>query len=342
MKKRTSIHTIAKELDLSATTISFIINGKAKEKRISEEVTNRVQAYLQEIDYKPNLVAKSLRTGKTNIIGMLMEDISDPFFSSIARGVEEGFSEKGYKLFFTSTKNKKENAISILQILKEHQVDAYIIAPTPGLEEAVSELMVAGKPVVLFDRYFPSIKTNNILIDNKAGAYEGTQTLFRNQYKNIAFVTLASDQIQMMDRYFGYLQSIRENKQAEEIKLEIPYNLNVDGTAKLVKSFLKKNKHVGAILFATNYLAIGGLHAIKELGIHIPNEMGVVGFDDNTNFSLFSPSISAVAQPVKGIADKIVETLYSLLDENGAPGHPLSIVLPVSLIQRESSIPNKK
>ena len=140
---------MARELNLSATTISFVINGKAAEKRISNDVKERVLAYVKETGYQTNMVAKSLRTGKTKIIGMLVEDISDPFFSSIARVVEEKAYKLGYKIFNSSTENDTIRARDLIKVFRERQVDGYIIAPSPGIEEEIQQLVDDNFPVVL-------------------------------------------------------------------------------------------------------------------------------------------------------------------------------------------------
>jgi LacI family transcriptional regulator len=115
MKKKTSIHDIARALDLSATTISFVLNGKAEEKKISEDVRKKVSDYIKKVGFQPNLIAKSLRTGKTNVIGMLVEDLSDPFFSSISRGVETIAYDHKYKIFFASTENDTEKTKALIK-----------------------------------------------------------------------------------------------------------------------------------------------------------------------------------------------------------------------------------
>lgn len=339
MANKHSIHTIAKEVGLSATTVSLIINGVGKVNRISDASIKRVQDYLEEIDYKPNVLAQALRTGKTNVIGMLVEDISDPFFSAIARGVEVGMEESGYRIFFMSTKNKLDNATAKLDTLKGYKVDGYIIAPTPGLQKEVQKLLKSGKPVVLFDRYFPGIKTCNIIVDNEQGAVLGTEELIANGYKNIGFVTLVSDQIQMADRKKGYQSAIAGSLQKKCLVLEIPYNQSAAENCKMIKAFLKSHIKLDGLLFATNYLAIAGLQAIKDLALKPGRTFGVVGFDDNTNFALFTPSVSAIAQPVDLIAKSIVTEMLAALSKD-TPWAPNTKVLKTSLIRRDSSAKN--
>jgi len=339
VNKKRSIHTIAKELGISSTTISFVINGKAESRRISNSVIKRVKDHLDKVGYRPNMIAQSLRTGKTNIIGMLVEDISDPFFSAIARGIEMGIENSGYRIFYLTTKNKLSNAVSILNVLKGSGVDAFIVAPTPGLETEIELLAASDKPVVLFDRYFPELSTCNVVVDNIGGAYEGVLELNRNGYQKIAFVTLVSDLVQMLQRKEGYLKASCDAKKEYRTILEIPYNLDESEISALIKEFLLTHNEVDAILFATNYLAIAGLDALKGLGLIPGKDIGIIGFDDNSHFSLFSPSITAIAQPVSDIAKVIVEQLMDALNSDSLC-KPQTIQLPVEIIKRESSSKN--
>src|SRR5687768_4920051 len=230
MNKKTSIHDIAKQLKVSATTVSFVLNGKANEKRISENVTKRVLDFVENVGYKPNQVAKSLRTGRTNIIGMLVEDILDPFFASISRGIESIAHKHGYKIFFASTENDTEKTKALINVFRERQVDGYIIAPPSGIEREIKDLMEDNVPVILFDRYLPSVSTTNVIIDNFSGASQAVKHLEKNGFANIAFITLESDQTQMQSRLQGYIKAIEESTKEPIIK-KLPYKLGNDLSA---------------------------------------------------------------------------------------------------------------
>ena len=337
MKKRISIHDVAKQLGVSSSTISFVLNGKADEMRISPAMKNKILAYVKTVGYQVNMVAKSLRTGKSKIIGMLVEDISDPFFSSIARNIEIKVHKLGYKIFFSSTENNLERAKALIKIYRDRQVDGYIIAPTPGMETDIQELLNDNCPVVLFDRYFPQLETHNIIVDNFGGAYQAVQHLIANNFRNIGLVTLDSDQTQMVNRLLGYVEAIQENQLKTYIQ-KIPYNLDVTTIKKYVKDYISQNPELDAILFATNYLAIAGLFAIHELGLSIPKNLGVIGFDDNTHFALFSPAVSAIAQPVQEISDQVINKLIQLMEPAKEQIAPTTNILPVNLIIRDSTI----
>ena len=297
--------------------------------------------YVRDTGYQPNHVAKSLRTGKSKIIGMLVEDISDPFFSSIARAIEGNAYKLGYKIFYSSTENDSEKTKALIRVLRERQVDGYIIAPPPGIEEEVRALMNDHLPVVLFDRYFPSLSTINVIVDNFSGSYEAIQHFLGNGYKRIGFVTLESEQTQMHDRLIGYTKGLNGHK-LKPCVCKISYELKQDKIVPIIKSFLEKNSGLDAVLFATNYLAVSGLEAIRQLKWSIPGDIAVIGFDDNTHFSLFSPAVTAVAQPVQEISEQVIAQLMGRLSGKEKITANKTIVLPIKLNVRESSLRTSK
>lgn len=336
MKKKLSIGDIAKHLNVSKTTVSFVLNGKAREKHISENLEKKILSYINEVGYKPNAFARGLRTGKTKIIGMLVEDISDPFFASIARMIEEEANKKGYRIIYSSTENDTERTRALIDIYRSRQVDGYIIAPPPGLEEDIQLLINDHLPVVLFDRYFPDLPTDNVVVDNFQATYNAIQLLFNNGYKNVAFVTLPSEQNQMQERLRGYQQVINERKDLAYVK-KITFH---DGHEKIVsdiEEFLKTNKRIDAVFFATNYIADAGLEAIRNLGLSIPDELGVIVFDDHNLFRLFTPSITAISQPIKEISENVINLLLNRLSSTSNPAPTGTLIIPTSLILRNSS-----
>lgn len=340
-KKKISIHDISRQLNISSATVSYVLNGKADEKRISEVLAKKILQYAEEAGYRPNAVAKSLRTGKSKTIGMLIEDISDPFFSSIARIVESIASRLGYKIFYASTEDDTIITKALIKVFRDAQVDGYIIVPPLGIEEDIQHLMDDNFPVVLFDRYFPALSTYNIVADNFGGAYQAAQHFLKQGFRHIGFVTLDSVQIQMHDRLSGYTSAISEF-QIKPCITKVPFGLKHKEIVERIASFLEGNTHLDAVIFATNYLAIGGLEAIHTMGKKVPGDIAVIGFDDNTHFSLFSPSVTAVAQPVQEISEQVIEKLIACLNAKDEPPEKGTVVLPVRLYVRESSIPLKK
>jgi LacI family transcriptional regulator len=268
---------------------------------------------------------------------MLVEDISDPFFSSVARIIEENLYSLGYKIFHSSTNNNTLRVKALLRIFRERQVDGYIIVPSPGIENDLQHLLNQSKPVILFDRYFPGLNTSNVVIDNMGGTYKAVQHLVENRFTHIAFITLNSEQVQMVERLRGYDKAMDENRLSKYI-LKIDYKSAPGKITAVIKTFLERNTSINAVVFATNYLAINGLQAIRELGLSIPANIGVIGFDDNTHFALFSPAITAIAQPVVEISNQAALQLIRELTATEKIREKITAVLPTELIIRESSL----
>jgi LacI family transcriptional regulator len=341
LKKKLSIVDIASALHISPTTISFILNGKAKEKRISDLLVEKVEKYIAEVGYKPNSLARSLRTGKTHIIGLLVESISNPFFASIARQIEKKAFANGYKIIYSSTDNYTERTKDLIKIFSERHVDGYIISPPEGIEKEVMSLVNAGTPVVFFDRYLPGIEVDSVTIDNFISTYDAVTYLIKAGRKNIGFITVDSLQTQMQDRLAGYDKALKEHGLSPFIK-EIGFNQTSENITRHLKSFFMRKEQLDAVLFSTNYLAISGLKIIRELGIIIPDEIAVIAFDDHDLFELHYPSITAISQPVDQIADEIINLLLSRLEKTSKPKKDQQVILPTRLVLRDSVIVNAK
>ena len=341
MKKKISIRDIAADLGVAISTVSAVLNGKTEERRISDQMRDRVLEHAKKCGYQPNLIAQSLRTGKSKILAMLVEDIADPFFAGIARLVETNPSLHDYKLFYSSTENDPQKAKSLIKAFRDRLVDGFIIAPTPGTEKEIQTLLADQVPLVLFDRYLPDTHANLVCVDNFKGTHEATELLINKGYKNIAFITLSSVQSQMADRLKGYKKAIEDHHYAPCI-LEIAYTLSEEVLVSQIKYYFQTQPQIDAVIFATNYLAINGLRSLQELHKKIPDQIAVIGFDDNTHFSLFSPAITAIAQPIEDIAATIVKLLKKELREsNGLIGNHQNekeqVVLPTTLMIRKST-----
>jgi len=336
IKKKISIGDIAKELGVSKTTVSFVLNGKARGNHISEALEKRVLDYIAEVGYQPNQFARGLRTGKTNMIAVLVEDISDPFFSSIARTIEDKAYKKGYKIVCSSTENDPQKAKELIAAFRARQVDGFIIAPPPGIEEEIKALLADNLPVVLFDRYFPAVETDSITVDNYQGTYDAMNYFYECGHKNIGFVTLSSDQMQMHERLNGYMKAADDNKAEYYIK-RIGFDQELDSIVTDIKKFLKANKTLDGVFFSTNYLADAGLEAIQSLGLKMPDQLGVIVFDDYHSFRLIDPPITAVDQPTKKISENVISIMLSKLTDPNKQKEKKSVVLPTTLVIRKST-----
>lgn len=335
--KKLRIKDIANDLNISKTAVSFILNGKAEEKRISDELVERVEKYIREVGYRPSPIARGLRTGKSNIIGLMVESISDPFFATIARLIENEAYKEGYRIIYCSTDNDTEKTKELINVLKDRNVDGYIISPPPGVEKEVNELIKAGMPVVMFDRYLPKVKTDYVVIDNEPSAESATSYLIKQGYSNIGFITFSSSLTQMKGRLKGYKNALRQ----EGLK---PYVLEIDFTpeervmVQKVREFLQAHPKLDAVLFGAIQAGSCGLKAMTQLKLKVPDDLAVISFDDHDIFELFATPVTAIAQPIEKIAHKVIGLLLDRLDSEKGAAAPREVVLKTKMKIRGSSV----
>ncbi|HEY8397981.1 MAG TPA: LacI family DNA-binding transcriptional regulator [Flavihumibacter sp.] len=337
MAKKVSIKDIAMEAGVSATTVSIVLNGRAREMKISEAMTRKIEKLAEKMQYRPNHFAKGLRTGKTHTIGLIVDDISNYFFGHLAKVVEEEADKKGYTVMFCSSENKEGKSRNILSMLVDKHMDGYIIAPTTFMLPEIQKLIAEKRPTVLIDRYYPEISSSFVTVDNFAGALDAVNHLSAKGHKRIALVTNATEQLQMKERIDGYLSGLKKNKLPvrEELILKIPFGRPEAKLVKdLVKFFTKHKGEIDAVFFTSNNLGIAGLEAFSVLGISVPEELSVICFDDNDLFRLGKPGITVMSQPIKQMARKALELLVKEIDSSEqSPSH---VVLQTQLIERSS------
>ncbi|UOB17284.1 LacI family DNA-binding transcriptional regulator [Abyssalbus ytuae] len=336
-QKKILLKDIAKKLNVSTTTVSFVLNGKGKEKKISDEVIKKIEDYVESINFRPNLVAQSLRTGKTKILVFMVEDISNYFFAKIARIIEDIAYSKGYKILFCSNENNDDRSRDLINLFSKLQVDGFIIIPSAGIKKDIENLIKNNIPVVLCDRHFPQLKTSYVVINNYEASKEATTHLINNGFKNIAFITTDVRQIQMLDRLKGYEKAIAEAGLKSTV-LQIPFaDTNSEKGRDMISCLFTENKELDAVFFSTNYLTQSGLEMIKETNPSLINTLGIITFDDNDLFRIYSPSISAVAQPLHQIGQELMNIMLNLLKDNNT-NQLKQVTLKANLIIRNSSL----
>jgi len=341
VKKRVLINDIAKQLNVSIATVSLVLNGKAKENRISTALAERVLKHVEEVGYKPNQLAKSLRTGKTHVIGLIVEDISNPFFATVAWLIEKQAFARGYRIIYCSTNDDAEKTKDLISMFHDRHVDGYIIAPPEGVEKDINFLLKENIPTVLFDRSLPNLTADYVVVDGKTGMYDATCHLLNQGFSDIAFVTTRSEQVQMQGRMVGYKQALAERGKDHKIK-RVSFEKIDPNTTNEIRDFILANSTCDAIIFANNSLTIHGLEAIKQLKMRIPEDMAIISFDDNDFFRLYSPEITVIEQPVESIVQHSIDILFKKLDGSSSDKKTIStITLSTSLIIRESSLRKK-
>lgn len=336
MSKRVSLKDIADQVGVSTALVSYVMNGLEKEKRVGADVVVRIKKAAQELNYKPNRIAQSLRTGSTKTIGLIVADIANPFFGNLARVIEDEASKHGYTVIFGSSDEDAEKSGSLVDTLLDRQVDGFIIVPAEGSSQQIKMLQDNGVPLVLADRYFEEISANYVILDNFRASYDAVSHLLEMGHRKIGIIVYKSSLFHMRERIRGYVEAMTDNHLEQEIRIEeVQYGFIQNETRNCMFGMTSGEKKVDALLFATNALTISGLYCIKELNIKVPEDIAIIGFDGNAAFDFFYTPLTYIEQPVDQMGMEAVRVLISQI--NGSVKTE-QIKLKPALIQRQSSL----
>lgn len=336
--KKTSLSDIAQRLGVSKTLVSMVLNNRGAENGIKEETIKKVLALAEEMNYKPNQLARGLRMGKTNTLGVIVSDISNDFFSKIGRIIEDTANKHGYNVIFCSSDDDPAKEERLIHILRNKQVDGIILSPSPGNKELILELKAEDFPLVLIDRFFPRIKTNYVVVNNFQGAYDAVSHLAKLGYQTIGMIGFTPAHSGMKSRHEGYKSALKDNGIAFKSKLvrKVPFN-DMNRMVDEIRELMLPPLNVRAIFFANNRLAAAGLECLNMLKYRVPRDVAIISFDDHEFFKLCYPPMTAVAQPREEIARESVKILLDEINQSGkSDGKKVQITLPVKLMVRNS------
>ena len=318
MKPKTSLKDIAKIVGVSIPLVSYVLSNKGKENRVSEKTAKRIREVAKELNYHPNWNARSLKTNKTRTIGVIVADISNPFFSNLARNIEDEAFSQDYTVIFGSSDENVEKFNKVLDFLKMRQVDGFIIAAPEGSKEIISDLSKSGIPFVLIDRFFKDLKTNYVTVDNFKASMQATNYLLKKGNKKIGAVLYDSSLHHYQERHQGYLEALKQAGVPIDnscIK-KIDHNSLKAEMKKVVKE-LVADAGVDAIYFHTNTLAEEGLTQMLALDRKILKKVDVVVFDQNSSYNFLEDPIPYLHQPIKEIGQKALRILIEQIKEPG-------------------------
>lgn len=315
-ERRISLKDVAESVGVSTALVSMVLNGKARQYRISDEVAKKVIETAKQMNYAPNLMAQNLRSGKTRLIGLVVTDISNPFYSSIARIIEDRANELNYTVLIGSTDEDPENTERLVEVLQNKGVEGLIIVPCDGSKEFIQELYDSKFPTVLLDRYFPDIDLSSSCLDNFKSTQLATQHLLDQGYENIALIAYNTQMQHILDRIKGYEDVMLKAGLDRFINVKKINILNPKPEICIALNELINEQHVDAVMFLTNMLATNGLYCLNELKTSIPSDLAIIGFNGNDAFNLFYSPVTYVKQPIEEIAKSAIDVLIEHIDDD--------------------------
>ncbi len=312
-EKRTSIRDIAEKAGVSTSLVSYVLNGKGKEHRVSEEMAEKVLLVAKQLNYHPNMAARSLRTGKTKTLGLIVADISNPFFAKLARRIENIAWEKGYQVIFGSSDESKDKFEKLTSVFIEKQVDGMIVTPPADCHEHIMQFVNRSIPVVMVDRHIDGLPVSSVQVDNMGATYALTSHLLQMGHRKIALLAYDMKLSNIEGRYQGYRKALKNN--GIPSSEEIVYSVLFKDFDKTVSEALKKilAQKVDAIVFATNQVATQSLITMSHMK-KLPAKLSLVSVD-RPEFRLSNIPVMYVEQPLAELGEKALEILFRQIKE---------------------------
>lgn len=342
MANRVTLDHIAQHVGVSKTLVSLVLNGKAQQYGISRQTCDRVFAAVKELNYRPNQTARSLRTGKTGTIGLVVSDISNTFYAQLARQFEDLATANGYSVFICSTDEDVEKEQRLITMLRNRQVDGLVVSSSQSNAEWLMAINDSGTPLVLIDRHLGASTLTAVVAANRNGGALLANHLFEQGYRHPLVIGLSTNHISSVaERIEGFVEVFKGTGQTCAIR-EVGFNtLQPDVHSLLANPKLLPFKP-DCLFAVNNNVATAALQSLAAMRVKIPNELGLVCFDDLPYFSIIDPTITAVEQPIAAMCGKAFELLQLKMVGDSVEVSQGKLELPVKLNIRRSSLKKSK
>lgn len=329
-----TLKDIAKMAGVSESTVSRVLNGIPK---ASSETRDKILKIAKELNYYPNEIARSLAKQKTQIIGVITTDISNPYFASVAGGIEMIASQLGYNLIISVTFGKEEEELRYINILKEKKVEGIIFMSGRMPESCEEALLNSGIPTVVVARKVKS-SLPSIHIDNIGESYKAVEYLIKLGHRRIAMISGSlNDKESGYHRLLGYKNALDAYEIPFEEELVAEGNFKMESGIEAMNTLLQLKRLPSAVFAGSDAMAVGAIKSIKKAGLSIPEDISVIGFDNNIISQACDPELTTIGQPVDDLGKTAMEMLYKII--NGQELKKKTIYLPCELVIRNSTKP---
>ena len=297
MKKDTLL-TISERTGFSISTVSRVLSGKGKKYRISQKTIDYVKDVARSCNYTPNLIAQSLRTRKTNTIGLAIPNIDNPFFSTMSGVIINNLKKKGYNVILSDTMECEANESEVINSFVSRNVDAIIVVPV-GSSSSYLESVAETVPVVLIDRYFENTTLPYVCTDNYSGGYMATEYLIGKGYKNLLAIQGVRSSMPNKERVRGFRQAVADHASLGVKESIAGDSFSVDnGYNQAIAALSTNGERPDAIFAFSTTILLGAIKAIRDLGLSIPEDVAVISFDNSRFLDFMNPAITRIEQPV--------------------------------------------
>ncbi len=330
-----TIRDVARQAGVAPITVSRVINNSGY---VSQETRARVEAAIAALRYVPNTLARSLRFKKTRVLALIVTDITNPFWTTVARGVEDVANAHGFSLILCNTDEDEAKQDAYLQVLLQKRVDGFILVPARSVADPVLTIRAQNVPVVVLDRQIPGVAVDVVRSDSEGGAYRLVTYLLALGHRHIATLSGPPTISTAVDRVAGYRRALAEAGLPPEAAMVFYGAYDIESGYQNALRALKSTPRPTALFAANNFIAIGALRALEEAGLRVPDDIALVCFDDVPLWLQITPFFTMASQRAYVMGQRATELL---LERLAGPDmvEPREIVLPVDIVIRKSSGP---
>ncbi len=336
-----TLEDVAEKAGVSVSTVSRILNKKSKKYRISPKTESLVIKTAKSLNYTPNQLARGLRLKRTHSIGLIVPDISNPFFAAVTRSIQRAAHELGYSLVVCDTDEDELQEVAHLKVLRSKGVDGMVVMPVGQNGSHLQHMIREGMPLVLMDRIFDELDADSVVTDNYKGAYEAVEFLVKNGHRRIAIIQGLPNTYTNKGRLRGYIDALRAYKIPVDSRLIVGRDFRKESGYIETKMLLSVEDRPTAIFATSDLITLGALEAINEEGLRIPQDVSLIAFDDIDHVNFFTTPITTISQPKEIIGEVAVKLLIEKI-KNHNRGETRRIMLSPKLIERDSVLPLDK
>jgi LacI family transcriptional regulator len=328
----TTIRDVAAAARVSAGTVSRVLNGK---RDVGDELRHRVLTAVSELGYRPNGAARSLRTRAAMVLGVIISDVTNSFFTAVVRGAEDRAQHAGYSIVLANADEDLRKEARYLEVAAAEQMAGVLLSPASTRQTSIEVLLERGIPVVTIDRRLATAPVDSVTVNNHQAAREATQHLISQGCRRIGIIAGPAQITTGASRLAGHRAALRAAGRDAGQSLTAYGDFRTDGGYAAAKKLLRLAAPPDGLLISNDLMTIGALQAIAEAGLSIPGDIAVVGFDNASWATAFRPPLTVVTQPTYEIGQVAADLLLRRVNgENFPPRH---VVLRAQLVERESS-----
>lgn len=329
-----TIYDVAREANVSMATVSRVVNGNPNVKPTTRK---KVLATIERLGYRPNAVARGLASKKTTTVGAIIPDISNIFFSELARGIEDIATMYKYNIILSNSDSKKENELQLINTMLEKQVDGILFMGGNITDEHIQQFKTSSVPVVLAATYDSSNEIPSVNIDYELAAYEATKELVNNnENKQPAFVGSLRETVVNSLKYEGYVRAVKESNIEFNEDLVFTIDSSYDEGLAVAEKLIELDSKPSSVFVTSDEVAIGVIHGFQDRGHNVPEDIQVFGFDNTKLAKMVRPTLSTVVQPMYDIGAVAMRLLTKYMNKEEVTDK--NVVLPHRLEKRDSTL----